>query len=222
MPWPAIIGGIIGGGLSYLGAREANKETAKSVSNQMAFQERMSNTAHQRQVKDLRAAGLNPILSVRLGGASTPSGASYVARNALGEGVQGFNQVSNAVSTARTAASQVGLNQATIRKIDAEITQLVAQVGLTEVQTEAVIEGIKKVMPEIERIKADAGMKQAISAIPTYVKEVLDLVPRPGEIRQDMSSAFKALDNTKAEKKLYGIIFKYLYDQIMQWKNTWK
>ncbi len=114
MVWPAVISGAA----SLLGGARRNRAASAQAARQMQFQERMSSTAHQREVADLRKAGLNPILSGTGGpGASSPGGAQAPIQDI----------VTPAVSSALAA-----------RKVSQEIQNLKAQELLTDAQRSAI------------------------------------------------------------------------------------
>lgn len=101
MVWGAVIAAgasLAGSMLASKGQRDANDANREMSAEQRAWQERMSNTAHQREVADLRAAGLNPILSAGGSGASTPVGAMIPMQN---ENATFERGMSNAVQAAR-------------------------------------------------------------------------------------------------------------------------
>lgn len=80
--------------------------TRYKMSAATAYEEALANTAHQREVEDLKAAGLNPILSTRYGGSAGVSGAEILSSG--GSGGYGGSGTSNDKSGLKGLFQTVG------------------------------------------------------------------------------------------------------------------
>lgn len=102
-------------------AERANQANAKEAQKNRDWQERMSNTAHQREIADLKAAGLNPILSSGGQGATTGAGAQAQMQQS---NISGLDETiinsANTVKDWKLGESQKDVNESIINKNNAE------------------------------------------------------------------------------------------------------
>lgn len=169
----AVAGGLIGdavtGILGIGGQASANAANARQAQLNREFQERMSSTAWQRGVRDMKAAGLNPALAYQKGGASSPSGSTAQ-----------MESVTSGVSSSALQASQISasnrLADANARKAGAEATQLELESALRFAELKARIEqtrqGTARMAQQMDVDLGDYGIRQRMFGADLLGKQI--------------------------------------------------
>lgn len=176
-PLGAAAGGVIGGLIDQnqgsKAQEDANQRQLDIMHEQQNWQERMRDTSFQARVKDLSAAGLNPMLAVSQGGAAQPGGvqsAEYQNPQAVGT-----STAAQGAATAKTVmdivSSQASIEQtrAVTDRVRAETmthdmnaAEQASRIGLLSQQTKTAFQDALQKSAQTWNIKTDAERNELL------------------------------------------------------------
>lgn len=156
----SIVGSVAGGLMNNVFANRRQNDAQQFNSAEAAanrdWQEYMSNTANQRAVADLKAAGLNPMLAFQQHGASTPTGGQGSSGTASPGNNFDFPGALQSASNIRVQTNQADLIKAEEDKVTAEAAEIRARTPTHAVSIDQMNQNIEESKNRIIKILQEA------------------------------------------------------------------
>jgi len=177
-----IAGALIGGHAKSKAQDKANQQNIALQRENQAWEERMSSSSWQRGVNDMMAAGINPMLAINQGGASTPT-TSAAQVESTGES---WAEIGKHVGSATGIALQRKLMQKQLDQVDANISKTLSE-G----------EAVRATIPGInaESAAKSANLRDQMENQAALLKEQIANVIKDRELKDlDIEQKRKLLD----------------------------
>ena len=199
-----------GAALSFLGGQSTNQANIDLANANNAWSAQQYATRYQTQVKDLEAAGLNPMLAVSQGAPPAPQAQPVVLQNPYHSAVQTFQEGMRTTGGYKRDVASAGLSEASaelthhqIQQVNAATKKIIAETEKIPVETQQLRFLIQKLAEEAANIAQDTENKiharEQIKALTVNIQKQTKLLDN--QVRAEA-----AFDNFGREYKQYAPI----------------
>jgi hypothetical protein len=187
---------LTSGLLSVFGGERRNQAQAEQAQSANAFSAQQFASRYQTTVKDMEAAGLNPMLAYSQGGGSPPSGQQAQMQDTITPGVESFNRT-------RATAAQNAVQNAQVKNIEADTENKQAQSA--NIRADTLLKGAQENLAGVSADQARTNIAYLETQSKRIIEEIKN-IPKEGDrldalvknLGQEYNLIVERTHNTKA------------------------